>query len=92
MNEALAPRSMSDLIHQKKKLIRKRENHPELAQALNANLADLDNKIAARLNTADNRYCNNFVKIAKNELSPEVFARLEQIASTRTQQHRQQGN
>lgn len=87
MKDDLAQRSLSALLQHKRTLLRKRKNNPEMEQALDANIADLDKKITARLNASDKRFHTNFYKIARTELTPEVLEKIENIASTRTHQH-----
>ena len=88
MKDNLAPRTMVDLLKHKQKLLKQRATCPEMAADLDANLTDLERKINASIAKSDNKFCNNFYKISRETLPPEVLAKLEQIAATRTQQHR----
>ena len=87
--------TMSELVHQKKALIKRRESNPSLEMAINAELDLIEQKIMSRVNKSDQNFLRVFYKTAKEHLPSHVFAKIEGVASTRRHQHQssnQKGN
>ena len=74
---------MSALIHERKSLIKQTQQYPALKNTLEIQIAEIDQKLAAKVNQSDQNYLRVFYRIAKENLPNEVFEHLHNIASTR---------
>lgn len=81
------PQTMAELIKEKKRLITKRNAHPELLESINADIDKIAAKLESKVNKDDQNLLRNFYKAAKERLDPNVFTQLEDVASTRRLQH-----
>lgn len=52
--------TMSELVHQKKALIKRRESNPSLEMAINAEIDLIEQKIMSRVNKSDQNFLRVF--------------------------------
>lgn len=84
-------RTMTDLIKQKKDLIKLREVDPTFEAAINAQLHQIEKKIESKTSKSDQNFFRTFYKSAKEGLDPETFAKIEGVAGTRQYLHQSKG-
>lgn len=75
------------MIKEKKNLIKRRKNNPEFDQSINSRIDEIDQKIMSRVNGNDQNLLRVFFRTCKEMLDPHVFARIEDVASTRHHQY-----
>lgn len=76
-------KTMSDLIRERKSLERQIKNNPALAEQLKPQIAEINEKLSARVEKNDQNFLRVFYKHARQGLPDEVFKRIEDISSTR---------
>lgn len=76
-------RTMSDLINEKKRLLKRIRFNPELEKSLYPEVEEIERKLEARVNKNDTNFLRIFYRNAKNGLPVEVFNRLEDVSATR---------
>ncbi|ENV00974.1 hypothetical protein [Acinetobacter variabilis] len=89
MTDDQRPRTVKDLIKRKKDLIKRRTPDLSLDEkiAITSQIEKIDSIIWSRVSKSDQNFFRTFFKIAKETLEPDVFTRLEGVASTRQHFH-----
>lgn len=83
-------KTMGEMIKEKKQLIRKRQADHSLNDAINQQIDMLEEKMMARVSKSDQNLMRVFYRTAKEMLAPDVFTRIEDVASTRHHQYKSQ--
>lgn len=91
MSDHKAPRTMSDMIKERKDLIKRRAACPELKEIIDSQVDVINQKLMSRVNKNDQNFLRVFYKTAKEILDPDVSDRIENVASTRRHHHESQG-
>lgn len=76
------PLTMVQLVKQKKDLIKRRNASPDAAE-LDQALEKIELELLARIKKNDQTFRGTFLKVAQEELDPDVFDRILNVASTR---------
>lgn len=78
---------MTALLHERKALVRQINKNPALADQLNLQIAEIEKKLTAKVSESDQNFLRMFYRIAKEGLPEAVFNRLEDISSSRQDNH-----